>query len=67
MPRNLEATTARARHCWRNRGSVYVSFPTLARAFRALERLAYQGHTVEYDGHAGGRHWIVFAEWPVTA
>jgi len=37
----------------------YVSFPTLARTFRALARLAEAGRPAEYDGSGPfGRYWI---------
>lgn len=58
MPTNLEATKARARWVWRFRGMVWVSFPTLPRAFEALSRLADRGEECDYDGHQDGRHWV---------
>jgi hypothetical protein len=58
MPRNLEATKAKTWLVWSHFGSLYVSFPTLPRAFIALERLFHQGHAAEYDGQTSGRYWI---------
>jgi len=58
MPRNLESTLCRSKWVWRQRGQLWVSFPTLPRAFVALGRLEDQYRLAEYDGYSNGRHWV---------
>ena len=60
MCRVMTLTRAhKARFIWRARTLTYVSFPTLARTFRALARLVEAGRPAEYDGSGPfGRYWI---------
>lgn len=60
MPTNTEATKIRARYAWRHGRSLFVSFPDLTRAFKALDKLSRAGHAAEYDGETRGRYWIKF-------
>ena len=49
----------KTRLVWNSHTLTYVSFPTLARTFRALARLAEAGRPAEYDGSGPfGRYWI---------
>jgi hypothetical protein len=58
MPPNLEATRPRARYVWKDGRSTAVSFPTLPRAFKALDKLTQAGQPADYDGRNGARHWV---------
>lgn len=71
MPPNLESTKTRARYVWKYRGAIFVSLPSLPRAFEALCRLSEQGRLADYDGYTNERHWIKFdpervADWRHT-
>ena len=52
---------------YRHRELVYVSFPTLPRAFEALSRLSDQGRLCEFDGYHSCRCWIRLHREPVAA
>jgi len=49
-----------AAHVYRRGAQTWVSFPTLARAFKALHKLTEVGRPAEYDGNTGGRFWVLF-------
>jgi TPR repeat protein len=64
MPSNHTATKSNARHVWRHGKETHVSFPTLPRAFEAIDRLREQGRLAEYEGNLAGRYWVTFSSAP---
>lgn len=62
----MTSTRTRAGLVWRNAGLVYVSYPTLPRAFDALCRLQDAGYLAEFDGMSRGRLWIRFHAEPIA-
>jgi hypothetical protein len=55
----MTSILASGRLVWRFGEWVFVSFPDLGRAFRALDKLSNAGRAVGYDGQTpDGRVWI---------